>query len=186
MRVKLNKNKSAESPRKPVVPIEPRWVTETSIPRRNSRFVMHRGGNHARNHSSSRPHDSASQKTKHTLVYDRDSAVHTCKQLRVQLSAIYTIAEYRQTDEHYLIICDRSEKLERPTVKSALRDRTHSGRRKYSRCKGRIHCGWRAPNAAVFGRKFAKSFPSFRKVRIVKLRTISTETTTVSREEGGL
>lgn len=96
----------------------------------------------------------------------------------------YTIAGHRQTDERYLIICDRSEKLERPTVKP-LSGMPHSpGRKKiiFAAQRG-IHCGWKARNAAVFGRKFAKSFPSFRKVRITKLRTISTETTTVPRDE---
>jgi len=37
-------------------------------------------------------------------------------------------------------------------------------------------------NMAVFGRKFAESFSSFRQVKIAKLRKISTETKTVSRE----
>lgn len=40
------------------------------------------------------------KKTKRTLVYDRDSATHTCKQLRVQLSAIYDC--WTQTDRRAL------------------------------------------------------------------------------------
>lgn len=92
---------------------------------------------------------------------------------------------HRRTDERYLIICDRSEKLERPTVKPLSGMPHSSGKKKimFAAQRGIFHCGWKARNAAVFGRKFAKSFPSFRKVRIAKLRMISTETTMVPRDE---
>lgn len=109
------------------------------------------------------------KETKRTLVYGRDSAAHTCEQLHVQLSAIYRITGHRQTN--YLIICDRSEKLERPTVKPLSGMPHSSGKKKImSAAKKGDLCivAEESRYAAVFGGKFAKSFPSFRKVRIAK------------------
>lgn len=143
---------------------------------------MHRGGNRARNHSSSRPHDSATshkKKRNKTYVSLRPRFRHTCEQLHVQLSAIYRIAGHRQTN--YLIICDRSEKLERPTVKPLSGMPHSSGKKKImSAAKKGDLCivAEESRNATVFGGKFAKSFPSFHKVRIAKFPMIGTEMTT--------